>query len=326
MVDASRYGVEAARRRRLGDPLHREPVRGRPHPRREALRGGPGLLERARHDVVELRVDLVLLPEVLLEPLDPLEVRDDHAAGVREHVGEHEDPAVLEDLVRGGRRRAVRRLADHVRADARRVLGVDHLLERRRASTSHSSSISSSFVASSVPGSPASTPCSDLCATAAGTSMPYLFTTAPFESDSATTSRALLGQQPREVAPDVAEALDRDPGVREAASLLLQRGADAVEDAARGRLVPADRAADRERLAGDDAEHGVADVHRVRVEDPGHHLRVRADVGRGDVLLRPDLVDDLGRVAARVSRSSSPSRGSSGRRRRRPSRRRTGGP
>ena len=78
-----------------------------------------------------------------------------------------------------------------------------------------------------------------------------------------------------------------------------QRLLQAEEDAAPGRLVAAERAADRERLAGDDAEHRVALVHRVRVEDPRHHRRARADVGRRDVLLRPDLVDDLGRVAAR---------------------------
>ena len=55
--------------------------------------------------------------------------------------------------------------------------------------------------------------------------------------------------------------------------------------------------ADGERLARDDAQHGVPDVHRVRVEDPGHDLRVGADVGGGDVLLGADLVDDLARVA-----------------------------
>ena len=72
-----------------------------------------------------------------------------------------------------------------------------------------------------------------------------------------------------------------------------------IERAARGRLLAAERAADRQRLPGDDAEHRVALVHRVRVEDPRHHGAVGADVRRGDVLLRPDLVDDLGRVAPR---------------------------
>ncbi len=43
----------------------------------------------------------------------------------------------------------------------------------------------------------------------------------------------------------------------------------------------------------------MALVHRVRVEDPRHRRGVRADVGRRDVLLGADLVDDLGGVAAR---------------------------
>jgi hypothetical protein len=38
-------------------------------------------------------------------------------------------------------------------------------------------------------------------------------------------------------------------------------------------------------------------VHRDRVHDPGHHLRVRPHVGSGDVLLGPDEDRYLGRVA-----------------------------
>ena len=67
-------------------------------------------------DVVQLRVHLVLLPEVLLEALHPLEVRDDDAAGVREHVGQDEHAPVLEDLVGGRRDGPVRALADDRRA------------------------------------------------------------------------------------------------------------------------------------------------------------------------------------------------------------------
>ena len=81
-------------------------------------------------------------------------------------------------------------------------------------------------------------------------------------------------------------------------ALLAGKGLDAVERPACGRLLAAERASDRERLAGDDAEHGVPLVHGERVEDPGHHLPVGADVGRGDVPLRADVVDDLARVPA----------------------------
>ena len=75
-------------------------------------------------------IDLLLLPEVLLEALHPLEVRDDDPAGVGEHVGKNHDAAILEDLVGGRRRRAVRALDDELRLDPVGVLRRDHLLER----------------------------------------------------------------------------------------------------------------------------------------------------------------------------------------------------
>ena len=68
--------------------------------------------------------------------------------------------------------------------------------------------------------------------------------------------------------------------------------------AAAGGLGTAARAAESERLAGDDGGDGVARVHGVGVHDPGHHLLIGIDVGRGHVAFRSDEVDDLGGVAA----------------------------
>ena len=60
----------------------------------------PRLVERLLHDVGQPRVDLLLLPEVLLEALYPLEVRASHdAPGVREHVGQDDDALAFEDVV-----------------------------------------------------------------------------------------------------------------------------------------------------------------------------------------------------------------------------------
>src|SRR5213078_2522668 len=81
-------GIEAPGDRRVGDAANCDAVRREPHADRSLLRDAPGLVEGARGDVAELRVDLVLLPEVLLEALDPLEVRHDDAAGIREDVGQ----------------------------------------------------------------------------------------------------------------------------------------------------------------------------------------------------------------------------------------------
>ncbi len=110
--------------------------------------------------------------------------------------------------------------------------------------------------------------------------------------------RTLLGEELRQEAPDVAEPLDRDAQALERELALADGLLDAIEAAARSRLHPSERAAHVERLAGDDAEHRVPLVHRVRVEDPGHHRPVGADVRGRDVLLGADLVDDLRRVAA----------------------------
>ena len=111
--------------------------------------------------------------------------------------------------------------------------------------------------------------------------------------------RALLGEEARKVHADVAEALDGNALAGDRRPLLPDGLADDVQRPAGSRLEPPERAADVQRLPGDDAEHRVALVHRVRVEDPRHHRGSRPDVRRGDVLLGPDLVDDLGRVAAR---------------------------
>jgi hypothetical protein len=111
--------------------------------------------------------------------------------------------------------------------------------------------------------------------------------------------RAVLLEDRRKVPTDVPEALNGDRRAFDVAPLMLaQRLAHAERGAAPGGLLASDRAADVQRFPGHDAEHRVALVHREGVEDPGHDLGGRADVRGRDVHLRPDVVDDLGRVAA----------------------------
>src|SRR5215208_4837102 len=114
--------IDTARDRCFGDALDGKAVGRKSHRYAAALVGGPGLVERARHDVVQLRIHLGLLPEVLLEALHPLEVRDHDASGIREDVGKHEHAFVLENLVGGRRDGAVCALDDDFRLHARCVL------------------------------------------------------------------------------------------------------------------------------------------------------------------------------------------------------------
>ena len=96
----------------------------------------------------------------------------------------------------------------------------------------------------------------------------------------------------------VAESLHRHGHARDVETEMLGRLAGDDHHAAAGRLASAERAAHLDRLAGDDRRRGVADVHAVGVHDPRHDLIVGVDVGRRDVFLGADRVDDLRDVAA----------------------------
>ena len=139
------------------------------------------------------------------------------------------------------------------------------------ARTSHSISTSSSFVISSAPGGLRACRAPPCTRARPGRRCRTDWRRRP------ASPRAPRSERPRRRAAGRGSSRRcRSPGSRPASRragpLLLQRGADAVEGAAGGRLDPSDRAADRQRLPGDDAEHRVAHVHRVGVEDPGHHL------------------------------------------------------
>ena len=67
-----------------------------------------------------------------MEPLDPFEVARRHAARVAQHVGNDEDAALAEDLVRLRRGGAVRAFGEDLAADLRSIVLLDDALERCR--------------------------------------------------------------------------------------------------------------------------------------------------------------------------------------------------
>ena len=116
------------------------------------------------------------------------------------------------------------------------------------------------------------------------------------DRDDARADRVELGGGDR---ADVAEALDRDARLAQVhADALADRLGD-VDDAQAGRLAAPRRAAEHDRLAGDDLEDRVAHHLRVRVHEPRHLALAGAHVRRRDVAVGPDDGDQLGGVAAR---------------------------
>ena len=109
----------------------------------------------------------------------------------------------------------------------------------------------------------------------------------------------VLMQLQRRIRSDIAKALDHGGRGARIDRQLLQHAPGEIGDAAPRRFAPAERAARRYRLAGDDLGHGAALVHRIGVHEPGHHLLIGAHVGRHHVGMRADEGNHLLHVAPR---------------------------
>ena len=109
----------------------------------------------------------------------------------------------------------------------------------------------------------------------------------------------VLMQLQRRIRSDIAKALDHGGRGAWIDRQLLQHAPGEIGDAAPRCFAPAERAARRYRLAGDDLGHGAALVHRIGVHEPGHHLLIGAHVGRHHVGMRTDEGNHLLHVAPR---------------------------
>src|SRR5580704_298259 len=97
---------------------------------------------------------------------------------------------------------------------------------------------------------------------------------------------------------DVAKALNDDASAATLHSEFLNGFVAADHQATAGSFRAALRAAEFKRLAGDYGGSGLARVHGVSVHHPGHGLRVRANIGGGNIALGPKPFAELGGVAA----------------------------
>ena len=109
----------------------------------------------------------------------------------------------------------------------------------------------------------------------------------------------MLHHQPRCIRAHVAKALDNhaasvDGHIQVAEALIADN-----HHAAACRFHASARSADVQRLARNNARHGLAHMHGVGVHDPGHRLLVGVYIRRGHIFFRPDEVDDLRGIPAR---------------------------
>src|SRR5260370_567112 len=92
-----RLWVDSPYARGVGHALHGQRVSREPHVDVLVHRRVQDLVERARDHVVQLGIDLLLLPEEGLEVLHPLQVRHDHPAGVGDEVWHPHDAPLAHD-------------------------------------------------------------------------------------------------------------------------------------------------------------------------------------------------------------------------------------
>ena len=110
--------------------------------------------------------------------------------------------------------------------------------------------------------------------------------------------RTLLSQETGREGADVAETLYGDTGAVDVdAGIGRSRGGDDADTPPGSRLPPR-RAAEFDRLAGDDAR-SVAVAGAVLVHNPGHDLGIRVHVRRWNVALQPEGETDASYELAR---------------------------
>src|ERR1035438_9721224 len=90
---------------------------------------------------------------------------------------------------------------------------------------------------------------------------------------------------------DVAKTLNHGGALADVHSHRVGGAVDEIRHAAPGGFATAERAAQADGFAGDNAGHGAAFVHGVSVHDPRHRLFVGAHVGCHHVHLRADERD-----------------------------------
>ncbi len=120
----------------------------------------------------------------------------------------------------------------------------------------------------------------------------------PVDVADADDGAAVVREQTRHHAADVAESLDHHPLVPQ---LVVQMVSGLVEhrhDAPAGGFPAPMRAPEDERLAGHHPGHTPALRHRVGVHHPRHGLLVGPEIGGRNVQIGPDQGHDLGGVAS----------------------------
>ena len=226
--------------------------------------------------------------------MQPLEVGDDHAAGITEHVRDQLDiAALLDDFVGGvgggsvggfGQQPALELAGIFFRDDAFERRGYQHgafQLEQLLVGNR----LAAFEIAQNFLGADKGKGLLDIDA-------PGIVIRAGVVGDR-NDFCPVAGQRDGGLAPDIAKALDGHGRLFDRHFHVVQIFSHEVGDAGPGRFATALRAAERDGFAGDDRGRNVADVVRISVHHPAHDFFVGPDIRGGNIRVRPDERDHL---------------------------------
>lgn len=96
----------------------------------------------------------------------------------------------------------------------------------------------------------------------------------------------------------VAKSLHGDPALMGTEAQFLHSGQRNGHDPASGGLAPSSRSSQHQGFACDDGRDRAPGVHGVGIHDPGHDLFVGVQIRSGDVRVRTEDVDQVGRISS----------------------------
>lgn len=242
----------------------------------------------AGHDFFEFGVYFVKVPAVAVEVLRPFEVADGDAAGVGENVGNDDGAFLVEYVVRFGSGWPVRKFENDVGVYFVRVVFVNDVF-KRGGGEDVDGQFEKFFVGECF--------CAGKAADFAGFFFVFAYgidVKAVFVVNGAAgvgdgdDGVAFFCDDFGEPAAYVAESLDGD-----GAGLVpvgVERFSQGEVAALGGCFVPAEAAAELNRLAGDGCGDVLVVDFLIFVEHPGHDLAVCVDVRRGNVFPGADVV------------------------------------
>src|SRR5713226_9269138 len=293
-INASHPGV-------VGDAVNGQHI-GR-SPRVHGMRVGIAaeVVKAGHHRVLKPFVDYALSPEITHSVLHPFEVRNSHAAGIRKDVGDYEDSLLVQNLVRRRGCWSISSFGQHLALQSPGIVRRDLIFSRRR--NQHVAIQFQQFRVADV--------FRTLVALKRARRLQILQSRGDVDAFRVVNAATHVGyagyfkacfvkQQCRDAA-DVPAPLHDHPSI--ARSHLESLGGFIYDDqqSSTGRFAPPSRAAEIDWLAGYYSIHRVSRMHGIRVHDPRHRLLVCIHVRSRHILLWPDEIKQLGRVAARHS-------------------------